>query len=100
MAAYRTRAGPVSSVMEGTRLRVGIEPQDFRGRPLTDREREVIRGIAAGLVNKEIADQLGISEQTVKNHIARIFAKLGARGRAHAVVLAWGISEPNRAFVR
>ncbi len=59
--------------------------QDFG---LTEREREVLRAIARGQSNTEIAQALYVSEATVKTHINHIFAKLGARDRAHAIVLA------------
>lgn len=52
---------------------------------LTPRELEVLAAIGAGLANKEIARQLGISLHTVKFHIESLFRKLGARSRAEAV---------------
>lgn len=55
---------------------------------LTEREREVLRCIARGLNNGEIAAELFISDATVKTHINHIFAKIGARDRAHALILA------------
>jgi DNA-binding NarL/FixJ family response regulator len=55
---------------------------------LTEREREVVRLIARGRTNAEIAGELIVSEATVKTHINHIFAKLGARDRAHAILLA------------
>jgi len=55
---------------------------------LTERERDVLRLIVVGRNNSEIASELYVSEATVKTHINHIFAKLGARDRAHAVVLA------------
>ncbi len=54
--------------------------------PLTKREREVLRLMAAGSSNKEIADALGAAEGTVKNHASSIFAKLGVRDRTRAVL--------------
>jgi NarL family two-component system response regulator YdfI len=54
---------------------------------LTPREIEVLRMIAEGLGNKEIASKLGISDHTVKFHISSTFAKLGASNRAEAVTL-------------
>ncbi|MFE1113915.1 response regulator [Streptomyces rochei] len=56
---------------------------------LTPREREVWRLIAGGLDNTEIAERLGVSGSTVKNHITGIFAKLRVRDRAQAVIAAY-----------
>lgn len=52
--------------------------------PLTSREREVVGVVAQGLKNREIAQRLSISEQTVKNHLQNIFDKLGASNRHQA----------------
>jgi DNA-binding NarL/FixJ family response regulator len=54
--------------------------------PLTKREREVLRLIAAGSSNKEIANALGAAEGTIKNHASSIFSKLGVRDRTRAVL--------------
>jgi len=56
---------------------------------LTPRELEVLKLVAAGLSNKEIADKLVLSNATVKTHINRIFYKTGARDRAQAVRYAY-----------
>jgi two-component system, NarL family, nitrate/nitrite response regulator NarL len=49
--------------------------------PLTVREREVAAAVARGLRNKQIAQELGISAETVKRHLASIYGKLAVRGR-------------------
>jgi DNA-binding NarL/FixJ family response regulator len=56
---------------------------------LTARELEVLRSLAAGLSNAELAAQFQLSEATVKTHVARILAKLQLRDRAQAVVVAY-----------
>jgi DNA-binding NarL/FixJ family response regulator len=56
---------------------------------LTAREREVLGHVARGLGNKEIAQAIGRSPETVKDHLESVFQKLGARDRAHAVTLAF-----------
>ena len=55
---------------------------------LSTREREVLQLLAQGLATKQIARSLGVTERTVKFHVASIFAKLGATNRAQAVALA------------
>jgi DNA-binding CsgD family transcriptional regulator len=55
---------------------------------LSAREREVLQLLAQGLATKQIARSLGVTERTVKFHVASIFAKLGATNRAQAVALA------------
>ena len=79
-AARRPRAGRASAAL----------------RELTDREREVLILIGRGRSNAEIAGDLFISEQTVKTHVGKVLAKLGARDRIQAVIFAYdtGLVEP------
>jgi DNA-binding NarL/FixJ family response regulator len=79
-AARRTTPGPTAP----TQPTVEEEPLE----KLTDREEEILKLLAAGLSNKEIAQQLALSEGTVKNHISAILAKLHANDRTQAVLTA------------
>ncbi|MEV6808333.1 response regulator transcription factor [Streptomyces sp. NPDC051132] len=65
---------------------------------LTGREREVLVQVAGGLSNDEIAERLAVSPLTVKTHVNRAMAKLGARDRAQLVVIAYesGLVRPRR----
>ena len=69
-------------ILAGERDGHGEEPL---AEPLTPREREVLALVAEGLPNKAIAEELGISDQTVKFHVASIVGKLGAANRTEAV---------------
>lgn len=66
-------------------LRNRAMPDDATPEALTARELEVLAHVAQGMSNKAIADVLGISDQTVKFHVAAIIGKLGASNRTDAV---------------
>jgi DNA-binding NarL/FixJ family response regulator len=66
---------------------LSAEGTSASGEELTEREREVLQLVALGLANKSIAARLGISEHTVKFHVAAILGKLGAGSRTEAVHL-------------
>jgi len=68
--------------------RYGIKPEDATFSPLTNREMEVLEQIIEGLSNKEIAYRLGISHQTVKNHITSILSKMNLSDRTQAAIYA------------
>ncbi|RYF93528.1 MAG: response regulator transcription factor [Caulobacteraceae bacterium] len=82
-------------VWVGTRLLAGPRSAPFDGNPkaqaalgISPRELAVLRELAAGHSNKEIADRLHVSPNTVKTHIARLFEKLQARRRTDAIARA------------
>lgn len=56
---------------------------------LTPQQEQVLYGLAEGLTNKEIAAELGVQYDTVKDHVRDLMARLGATNRAHAVALAY-----------
>ncbi|HEV3220078.1 MAG TPA: response regulator transcription factor [Candidatus Acidoferrales bacterium] len=68
-------------------LHAASESAERLPEPLTPREIEVLRAMAEGLANKEIAARLGISENTIKFHVASVMGKLGAGSRTEAVML-------------
>ena len=70
------------------------DPNEHLVEPLSAREREIMDLVAAGLSNPEIAERLFLSQKTVKNHINRIFAKVGARTRGEAIATWVGTREP------
>ncbi len=73
-------SGPLSttSLVARSAFQVGLSP----------RELEVLRSVAAGLSDKQVAGRLGISPKTVRNHLSQIFGKLQAGNRVEAVINA------------
>jgi len=80
----------------------GPVPAPERLQALTDREREVLALVAQGLSNEDIAGHLTVSPHTVKTHVNRAMAKLGAHDRAQLVVIAYesGLLSPPRTPTR
>ncbi|MDQ4064987.1 MAG: LuxR C-terminal-related transcriptional regulator [Actinomycetota bacterium] len=79
--------GSVSGVgcMARDLLRTAEKQKDYvKLQRLSDREREVLGSLADGRTNKDIADEFGLSEQTVKNYVSRILLKLGVESRTEA----------------
>jgi two-component system nitrate/nitrite response regulator NarL len=81
VAAYRDAAAPATEATEPAPPASPIEQ-------LSPRERDILRGIARGASNKEIARDLGIAETTVKIHVQHVLRKLGLSSRVQAAVLA------------
>jgi DNA-binding NarL/FixJ family response regulator len=76
-------------ITEFARLRPGLPVRPDVLDWLTDREIEVLRLVAEGLSNTEIAERLYVSDETIKTHVSRILTKLGLRDRTQAVVMAY-----------
>jgi DNA-binding NarL/FixJ family response regulator len=74
----------------------GPAAADPRLDALTAREREILVAIGLGWTNGEIAGRLVLSESTVKTHVGRVLAKIGARDRVQAVIFAYdlGLTRP------
>jgi DNA-binding NarL/FixJ family response regulator len=88
LAAGGTMIHPAASarLAQGRMALSADRPQDWVPDPLTRRELEVLRLMAAGLSNREIGHTLQMVEGTVKNHVSIILSKLGARDRTRAVL--------------
>jgi len=88
--------GQAASRSRGNLPRLTVPPPAVAS--LTEREREVVALVAAGLSNDEIAAELVVSPLTAKTHVSRAMIKLGARDRAQLVVLAFenGLAEPGQ----
>jgi ATP/maltotriose-dependent transcriptional regulator MalT len=75
---------------DARRVTAMLEAKDAADTPLTDREREVLRHVAHGSTNREIATALTVSEHTVARHLSNIFTKLGVSSRTAAAAYAFG----------
>jgi len=87
---HRELLGTIRAVYAGQRRippEIAAELAHVADDDLSPREIEVLRLIATGNANKQIADQLCIGEATVKSHVTNILSKLGANDRAHAVTI-------------
>ncbi len=76
-------------IAEFARLRPRVHTAPAGLDELTSRELEILRLVAAGLSNREIADRLVLSNETVKTHVSHILRKLALRDRAQAVIVAY-----------
>jgi DNA-binding NarL/FixJ family response regulator len=85
-----------SRVLSAVRARERAAGEAPRVEQLTEREHDVLRHMARGATNAEIAEALIVGEATVKTHVGAIFSKLGVRDRAAAIVFAYdhGIVDP------
>ncbi|HWH30348.1 MAG TPA: LuxR C-terminal-related transcriptional regulator [Mycobacteriales bacterium] len=81
----RLGASPALATLDAT----GIRPSGHAATPVTTREREVLRLVAAGRTNREIARSLGLSDRTVERHLSNIFTKLDVPNRAAATAYAY-----------
>ncbi len=107
LAHYATGEGVDPTALLAVARRLGMSAESLRGAmfdlnesaaaegprrsqpsPLSDREREALRGLAEGKVYKEIATDLGVSTSTVRSHLSSAYAKLEVADRAQAVLLA------------
>jgi DNA-binding NarL/FixJ family response regulator len=92
LAAGETVLSPaiVGTVFEALRKAPGSPDEADGPASLTEREREIMNLISQGLTNRDIAEKFVLSEKTVKNHVNRIYSKLGATNRAQATALWLG----------
>jgi DNA-binding NarL/FixJ family response regulator len=93
-AAGEVHLDPAVAGIVARRMRTGSgattngSGADARLASLTSRERDVLAGVARGLSNRAIADELGITERTARTHVSNILAKLGLASRTQAALLA------------
>jgi DNA-binding NarL/FixJ family response regulator len=95
-AAGQVQLSPQAAARLVREVRAPEPPASPEG--LSERETEVLRLIAQGRANKEIARDLGVTEKTVKTHVSSILGKLGVQSRTQAALYAWrvGLVEVNQ----
>ena len=90
IAAGNSLFGPTATARLVARFAEAPQPEASRSlEDLTDREREVLRLLATGLTNAELAQRLHLGETTVKTHVSAVLRKLGVRDRVQAVIAAY-----------
>ena len=94
LSRYQARTTRFAEIAEDRERRLcqrvlALAPEQDEPRALTSRELEVLKLVADGLTSKEVGRKLFVAEETVRSHVANIFAALGARNRAHAVTLGF-----------
>ena len=100
VAAGRTVVSPTVAPIVFDAVRHGGDAESESGDPydLTPRELEVMQLVARGRSNRQIADELVVSEKTVKNHVHNVYMKLGVERRAEAIAKWLGVSDSDRAL--
>jgi two-component system, NarL family, nitrate/nitrite response regulator NarL len=87
---YSARTTPLRPVPPPlAAVQPGVDYEDALHHRLTEREIQVLVGMSRGRSNRAIGGELFVAEDTVKTHARRLFRKLGAQDRAHAVHVAW-----------
>ncbi|MBI0447119.1 LuxR C-terminal-related transcriptional regulator [Deinococcus sp. DB0503] len=90
--AYRSRTlEELAELLRRAEMQERVQLTPAVRSPLTPAERDLLRLVARGLANKEIARELGIANQTVQNGLTRVFQKLGVEGRSEAILYYWGM---------
>ena len=78
-----------SSLLQRLGQPATLPPKDLRAHGLTRREAEVLRRVAAGLSNADVAKELALSARTVQKHLENAYRKLGVKSRSEAARIAW-----------
>lgn len=94
--AYVTPALAASLLSEMRDKPLGQKPESSPLDELTEREKQILEGVAGGLSNKEIAQQLFLSEKTIKHYMTNILQKLQVRNRVEAALLASSVTRKAR----